>query len=87
MKRDMALILRILRCIRSRDDDTKAGFTRAPDFEPEVSENRVRYHIDLCVHAGFLEKRHESNLYTTPTWRLTWQGHDWIEAKSDCKKA
>ena len=46
--------------IRSRDNDTDAGFTHAPDFEPEVSENRVRYHIDLCVGAGLLEKKREN---------------------------
>lgn len=85
MKRDMKLIVRILRCIRSRDGDRQAGFTGAPDFEPEVSEDVVRYHLDLCVGAGFLERRRESNRHATPTWRLTWQGHDWIEQQSDCK--
>ncbi len=84
MKRDMALILRILRCIRSRTGDRGDGFNRAPDLEPEISEGQVRYHIDLCVDAGFLAKRHEINPHTTPSWRLTWQGHDWIESQNDC---
>ncbi|MCY3671255.1 MAG: DUF2513 domain-containing protein [Alphaproteobacteria bacterium] len=80
----MDLILRILRCIRSRNDDENAGFTGAPDFVPEVPEGRVQYHIDLCVHKGLLEKRREKNPHTRPTWRLTWQGHDWLEERSDC---
>ena len=86
MKRDMALILRILRCLRSRGDDTDTGFSPAPDYEPEVSEKRVMYHLDLCVQAGFLEHHPPPSVNRggPSAWRLTWQGHDWIEAQSDC---
>ena len=87
MKRDMALILRILRCIRGRNEPENFGFTHLPDFEPEVPAGMVRYQIDLCVGAGYLERRKEANPHTTPTWRLTWQGHDWLESKSDCNGA
>ena len=88
MKRDMTLIRRILRCLRARDDDSDTGYTEAPDFLPEVSERRVRYHLDLCVGAGYLEHRPAKDAPggrpALPAWRLTWKGHDWLESQSDC---
>lgn len=61
------------------------GVTGAPDFRPEVPECRLPYCIDMSVGAGLLDKRKEMEPHTPPTWRLTAQGHDGLEERSDCK--
>ena len=82
MKRDMRLIVKILRHIR--DSATPVAFADVPDFEPEYTAIQTTYHIELCTEAGFL-KRNNIGLYGEPgALRLTWQGHEKLEACSDC---
>ena len=83
MKRDMALILKILRCLCRKDDDSDEGFTPPPHFEPTYSDGRVAYHLTLCEHAGYVERRAPTAPSLPPTWRLTWQGHEFLESKAD----
>lgn len=85
MNRDSALILKILRCIRRKGEEAGHPYVPAPDFVPQYSENRVEYHLELCVEAGFLKRHAATDMDGPPeTWSLTWSGHDWLEKHSDC---
>ena len=82
MKRDMALLLKILRHIR--DSATATTFADVPDFEPEYTARQVIYHLELCEEAG-LVKRNALGIYGVENaLRLTWQGHEKLEQFSNC---
>ena len=82
MKRDMKLILKLLRHIR--DSATPTEFAELPDFEPDYTTKQTFYHLSLCLESGFV-KRNEVGIYGQPnSLRLTWQGHEKLEECSDC---
>lgn len=81
MRRDLALILRILRHVR--DAATGDQYAPVPDFEPEHTRVEVRYHVDLCCEAGLLRQAPGTN-HVPSALCLTWQGHEWLDQHNDC---
>lgn len=81
MKRDMDLILRILRYVR--DAGSCDGFARHPDFAPDHTRLETEYHVDLCIEAGLL-KSVVGTRHGTTALKLTWAGHDKVEQHNDC---
>ena len=80
MKRDIELVLRILRYARDNANDRDP--LRLPDFQG-IDSNVIRYHAELCIQAGHIEgsvgHRGMINLLS-----LTWQGHEYLEFNCDC---
>ena len=81
MSRDMALILMILRYVR--DHATCDGAVPEPDFNPEHSTAKTRYHMRLCVQAGFLEVTEPETLEAVHAFALTWEGHEFLEKNAN----
>lgn len=79
MSRDMELILLILRYVR--DHATCDGAVAAPDFNPEHPTTKTRYHMRLCMQAGFIEALDEvpGEMDSVKMFALTWQGHEFLE--------
>ena len=83
MSRDMALILTILRYVR--DNATCDGAVPERNFNPEHSTAKTRYHIRLCIQAGFLDASDSApgTLDSVQVYALTWRGHEFLEKKAD----
>ena len=83
MPRDKQLILRILQYIR--DNATCTNGIRQPNFCPEYKAEQVRYHIWLCISAGFVEAS-ETNpglMDSVEVYALTWDGHEFLDKHKD----
>ncbi|KJS86265.1 MAG: hypothetical protein JM58_07135 [Peptococcaceae bacterium BICA1-8] len=82
MKRDLDLIRQILLIIEDKPDyDSWAGL----DI-PGKSNNEISYHIMLLNEAGLIEARKMCVYDGSSDWkpsRLTWEGHEFIEASRD----
>ena len=82
MNRDKKLILKLLRYVRDNAND------QAPLDMPDCTDYdsaTVRYHIALCIQAGFLREFTPRPVSGAIRIRsLTWQGHDYLEANCDC---
>jgi Hypothetical protein (DUF2513) len=84
MKRDMELIRQIL--LRIEESDTVA---EAPT--PPESIQRIGYHLSLLADAGMITgiKFDEDHItgemvwYLMPVPRLTWSGHEFLDAARD----
>ena len=78
MKRDMALILKILRFLRESDH----GAFVLPDLSGHPV-HEVQYHLDLCQEAGFV-RRHQPTLADERVrYLLTWTGHEMLGSNCD----
>lgn len=82
MKRDLDLARDILTEIEGHSYDPNRSFVVKIDGH---STEEVSYHVMLLAEAGFIEA---SSLVTTDgaIWkarRLTWEGHEFIEAAKD----
>ena len=84
MKRDWELIREILLCVEEQDrtHDPKCVYAARP--------NELLYHEKLLIEAELIEDlRETSNAFGAlpvpgvPTARLTWQGHDFLDAIRD----
>jgi hypothetical protein len=77
MKRDMDLVREILIALEDRDAELN------PDEIPNRSPEEVSYHVHLMHEAGLVEawtsKTFNAPLYAVAN-RLTWEGHDFLEA-------
>ena len=78
MKRDKALILEILRCLR----ETDLGASVVPDCAG-YSRHQVHYHLELCQEAGFLRRQGSTLMDDGTRYLLTWAGHEILEAHCD----
>jgi DNA-binding transcriptional ArsR family regulator len=85
MKRDMELVLKILKVLEEREDvsmikDIK--YLELPDYDDRV----VHYHLVRMYEAGLIDAEVETSS-TTKTrlirvypFGLTWQGHEFLDA-------
>ena len=81
MERDKKLILKILRYVRDNANDVEA--IDIPDCQSHDTAT-VRYHVKLCIQAGYLEEFGPRTLKTIRIMSLTWQGHEYLAANCDC---
>ena len=82
MKRDMDLIRKILLKI---EESPEFSFIRPFNIE-EYDNNQVVYHIILLDEAGLIKARDASaggNNYCWIPDRLSWAGHEFLEASRD----
>ncbi len=84
MTRNHALILKIMRYVRRKANEADDPWVQAPDFTPDHSQSSVDYHLVLCEQAGYLDRQAPQSLKRTPTWRVSWRGHDLLESNNDC---
>lgn len=70
MRRHMTLIRRLLEHLECNDNGTINEPPEIKDYTPE----QVRYHLQLCVDAGYVTTDIISHRL-----RLTWQGHETLE--------
>jgi len=79
MKRNLDLLRTLLLRIEQRSPH---GFTK-PVLVDNHTVDEVRYHLELLVEAGFVERA--ARAADDVTWlRLTWQGHEFLSiARSD----
>ena len=82
MKRDMDLIREILLKIEERPFD---GMWFTLDIDG-CSPEAISYHVMLLHEAGLIEAYCDSALGSIDNWlpiRLTWQGHEFLDAARD----
>jgi hypothetical protein len=84
MKRDMDLIREILLAVEASPDQMTASL---PDFEG-YTDSEINYHLVLLHEAGLIIALiHESDdQYFAEPVRLTWEGHEFLEAIKDKSK-
>ena len=75
MHRDMQLILKILRYVQSAETP---GMTLDVQYLPGHSPEQIKYHVQLCRDAGFLQLEGDEWIR-----RLTWAGHEFLEKHRD----
>ena len=79
MKRDMGLILDILR-FAEQGRRPEGNPLRAPELDGHEPEY-VREHVRLCEEAGLLDAaRDNARKKYGAIERLTWSGHEYLEA-------
>ena len=74
MKRDMQLILKILRYVEEQWSG-RAIKVAIEGYTPA----QMDYHIRLCAEAKLLRCTYESDTETYWVERLTWAGHDFLD--------
>ncbi len=79
MKRDMRLIHLILLSLEKRPQPWELAHAIVSDL-PDVSDELVRYHLDLCQQAGFVNSRRSQTEY-----QLAWAGHEKLAELKDSK--
>lgn len=83
MKRDWDLVRRILFEIEEREDALGPGWI---NLEMEGhSDEKVSYHIMLLDEAGLIDAQNltSSSAFEWQPKRLTWNGHEFLEAARD----
>ena len=76
MRRDMALVKKILKYVENNTPSTRA-FIANPEYT-NFTEEQVDYHVTLCAKAGLLELNKDGWILD-----LTWSGHDTLEQLRD----
>lgn len=80
MKRDIELLRRILREVEGFEPGTSGYVVTFPD---EYPDSLVNEHIELLIEAGLLSGRvlrGSAGLSAVHVTRLTWLGHDFLDA-------
>lgn len=83
MKRDMDLARQILLAVEERPYQSGSGFTLT---HKEIEAETLDYHVMLLHEAGLIEATNTTYLGGKTVWRikrLTWQGHEFLEAARD----
>ena len=84
MERDMDLVRLILRTVAECNEQYGPGKLSIDGFSDEV----VHYHCNLLIDAGLADgsvTRTRGGLFTT-IHRLTWEGHDFVDAARDATR-
>jgi hypothetical protein len=85
LKRDMDLVRQILLAVEGRPleedevDITIDGYTT----------NQINYHLVILMDAGLIKAKYAQNLRDDYMWldiRLTWEGHEFLDAARDNKR-
>ncbi len=88
MKRDMDLIRRTLLAIEDVPYRGKTGLhTSQIDIDGYAFEE-INYSVSLLNDAGFVEAHSKTRIDKVVVWtieRLTWQGHEFLDAARDQK--
>lgn len=82
MKRDMNLVIELLKYFEERDEISIDRNVTVPEYD----ERQINYHLRRMYEAGLLDAE-ASYSTTTPTriiavypFGLTWQGHEFLDA-------
>jgi len=78
MKRDLALCVAIMQFAESKSDDGLATVNLQG-----VERGVVSGHVQMLKDAGLIEAERSNNGIGSICWqvrRLTWAGHDWLDA-------
>ncbi len=79
MKRDMELIRKLLLIVESLPDEWDVG----DSLDLDVSSSTVRGHLEILQEAGYLDIKISSFVgggYSINKIRLTWKGHEFLDA-------
>ncbi len=83
MKRDMDLARKLLLVIEEAPYKGKSGYSLVADGD---TSEEVDYHIMLLNEAGLIQAKGITSLNGKTKWsieRLTWQGHEFLDAARD----
>lgn len=84
MRRNMKLIMRILKHLADRNEPwvNGSGIHHACGAnENDLDATVFDYHIELCVQAGFVVHGLAEDRTPLPTYQLTWAGHEWLAGR------
>ena len=80
MKRDLQLVRKILIYFENKDTFTYEENIKIDGYEDKL----VTYHIDIMYEAGLLNgeptKTSEGRIYDVLPFRLTWDGHEFLDS-------
>jgi hypothetical protein len=87
MKRDLDLIRKLLLKIEEKPDAQNVMPAASLAF-PNYSKEQVNYHLLLLYEAGYIDgvTRPVRDTLTVEPRRLTWNGHEFLDAARDEKK-
>jgi hypothetical protein len=86
MKRDMDLVRQILFVLENRQPDEDEVDIEIDGYSAE----EINYHVVILMDAGLIKAKYQQDIHEDiPTWfdlRLTWEGHEFIDAARDNKR-
>lgn len=85
MKRDMQVIINVLSALNDCETPS-SGITKiqervSTNIKREISQDEILYHIHLCEDVGFIYQGKALGI-TPGGYRLTWQGHDYLDEET-----
>ncbi|WP_337034826.1 DUF2513 domain-containing protein [Paenibacillus illinoisensis] len=81
LKRDMELIIDILKCIEeTKTSASSAIVVHMYRYDTKEKQEHVQYQINLLKDAGYVEARGGLNPYEFTIYNMTWAGHDFLDA-------
>ncbi|AFH62301.1 DUF2513 domain-containing protein [Paenibacillus caseinilyticus] len=84
MKRDMDLIIQILKVIEEYKTPTNNIVVQLDGYEDEEKDEIVQGHCVLLRDAGFIEGKVGYQPYTFTVTHMTWEGHEFLDlARND----
>lgn len=86
MKRDMDLCREILLCVEAREGSVGPEEVKIDGY----TTDQIGYHAKLLADAGLLEGKSSTgvgqNVYRFKPRRLTWKGHEFLDAARDVSR-
>lgn len=89
MRRNKDLLDLIMWIVAEEVTITKFGLRQHNELRQLFSEDEIRYHIDLLISVGYLEKKvfeREKDVFDAGVF-LTWEGNDVLDSENMRRKA
>ncbi|WP_339267712.1 DUF2513 domain-containing protein [Paenibacillus sp. FSL W8-0187] len=80
MKRDMDLIIKVLKYIEEHNTATNNIVVEIEGYETEEEREMVQYQVKILKDAGYVEAKGTLNPYVIYVKNMTWKGHDFLDA-------
>ncbi|WP_054956488.1 DUF2513 domain-containing protein [Paenibacillus dakarensis] len=80
MKRDMDLIIKVLKYIEEHNTATNSIVVEIEGCDSEEKREMVQYQVKLLKDAGFVEATGGLNPYEFHVRGITWEGHEFLDA-------
>lgn len=80
MKRDMDLIIKVLKYIEEHNTATNSIVVEIEGYDSEEEREAVQYQVKLLKDAGYIEAKGSLNPYEFYVRSITWEGHEFLDA-------
>ncbi|OMC74248.1 hypothetical protein BK125_20830 [Paenibacillus odorifer] len=80
MKRDMDLVIKVLKYIEENNTATNNIVVEIEGYEGEEERELVQYQVKLLRDAGYIEAKGVLNPFEFYVRNMTWEGHEFLDA-------